>query len=296
MAVYVTGDTHGANQIGSAPIDGFMPRLNTRNFPEQKGLGKGDFVVICGDFGGVWDPCLAEFGETPAERYALYWLEEKPFTTLFVPGNHENYDRLTGIVDEELLGSWLFEKLSDKDKESLRRGYPQKAWHGGMVREIRSSVLMLEPGVFDLDGAACFAYGGAASHDVQDGILNPCDYATKDAYKADYRRLRKAGASFRVKGVSWWEQEQPDASAEKAALNALDDAGWKVDFIFTHDCASSDRCMLGYLDGISRINRFLEEVKGMVEYRHWFFGHYHGNENLPGNKEHLIYEQVVRIR
>ena len=80
---------------------------NNAHFPIEN-----DFVVICGDFGGVWDPCLAEFGETPAERYALDWLEEKPFTTLFVPGNHENYDRFTGIVDEELLGSWLFEKLS----------------------------------------------------------------------------------------------------------------------------------------------------------------------------------------
>ena len=48
-------------------------------------------------------------------------------------------------------------------------------------------------------------------------------------------------------------------------------------------------------DGTTRINQFLEEVKAKTEYRHWFFGHLHGNENLPGYKEHLLYEQIVRI-
>ena len=294
-AIYVTGDTHGANQIGYAPIDGFMPRFNTRNFPEQKELCKGDYIVICGDFGGVWEPCIASFGETPAERYALDWLEDKPFTTLFVPGNHENYDRLTGIEDEELLNSWLFEKLSTDEKNAFRKGYPRKEWHGGAVREVRPSVLMLEPGVFDLGGRKCFAYGGALSHDIQDGILNPCDFASKKSYRIKYDRMCKAGASFRVKGVSWWAQEQPDERAEEMALSALEGADWRVDFVFTHDCAVSDRCILGHPSGTARINQFLEEVKTRTKYKHWFFGHLHGNENLPGGKEHLIYEQVVRI-
>jgi len=295
MAIYVTGDTHGANQIGSAPIDGFMPRFNTRNFPEQGEMTEDDFVVICGDFGGEWEPCLSSLDEPPSERRSLDWLEEKPFTTLFVLGNHENYDRLTGIEDEELLDSWLFGRLSDEEKEAFRQGYPRKAWHGGIVREVRPSVLMLEPGVFDLNGRRCLAYGGAPSYDVQDGILNPCDYKTREAYKADCRRMRKSGASFRVKGISWWSQEQPDARAEEAATRALEEVGWRVDFIFTHDCAISDRCVLGYPGSGTRINQFLEEVKVRTEYRHWFFEHLHGNENLPGHKEHLIYEQIIRV-
>lgn len=63
--IYITGDTHGD----------WMSRLNTHNFPEQKSLSKKDYVIICGDF-GLWH-------DTPSERYALKWLENKTFTTLF---------------------------------------------------------------------------------------------------------------------------------------------------------------------------------------------------------------------
>ena len=43
--------------------------------------------------------------------------------------------------------------MSDNDKKKILNGYPQKAWNGGMVREIRPSVLMLERGyVFNIDG------------------------------------------------------------------------------------------------------------------------------------------------
>ena len=99
MAIYVTGDTHGSSSGSYYGVDGFMRRLNTMFFPKQRDLTKDDYVVICGDFGGVW----SYKGETKEEKYSLDWLESKPFTTLFVPGNHENYDRLTGIPDEKVL-------------------------------------------------------------------------------------------------------------------------------------------------------------------------------------------------
>lgn len=36
----------------------FAHRFNTDNYPEQKGMTKDDYVVICGDFGGVWDAAM----------------------------------------------------------------------------------------------------------------------------------------------------------------------------------------------------------------------------------------------
>ena len=41
--IYITGDTH-ADFI----------RFSTDKFPIQKGMTKNDYVIICGDFGGVW--------------------------------------------------------------------------------------------------------------------------------------------------------------------------------------------------------------------------------------------------
>lgn len=122
--IFVTGDTH-------IPLD--ISKLNGKKFPRQKELTKNDYVIICGDFGGVW---YADH----RDDYWLDWLENKNFTTLFVDGNHENFDLL-----------------------SL---YPPQDWHGGKVQFIRPSVLHLMRGyVFDIDDRKIFAMGGARSSD-----------------------------------------------------------------------------------------------------------------------------------
>ena len=99
MAIFITGDTHGD-----------FSRLLPAAFHEQRDLTKEDYLIICGDFGGVWDG-----GD--AEQQWLDWLETRSFTTLFVSGNHENFD--------------------------LLRSYPIGQWHGGLVQAIRPSVLHL---------------------------------------------------------------------------------------------------------------------------------------------------------
>lgn len=80
MAIYITGDTHG-------DIDIF--KLNKKEFKIQNHLTKSDYVIICGDFGLVFD-----LYESQRERDLLKWLNDRPWTTLFVDGNHENFNRL----------------------------------------------------------------------------------------------------------------------------------------------------------------------------------------------------------
>ena len=87
--IYVTGDCHGE-----------FIRFNKKYFPEQKEMSKEDFVIICGDFGGVWNKDY----ESKYETVQLDWLESQSFTTLFVSGNHENYDRLDAYPVEEWNG------------------------------------------------------------------------------------------------------------------------------------------------------------------------------------------------
>ena len=74
MAFFITGDTHG-------DFRRFLPE----RFYEQETLTKEDFVTVCGDLGGVW------YGDHRDDE-GLDFLERRPFTTLFVAGNHENYD------------------------------------------------------------------------------------------------------------------------------------------------------------------------------------------------------------
>ena len=295
MALFVTGDTHGAERFEYGSADGYVPRLNTRNFPDQKNLAKEDYVIICGDFGGIWDTDRRNNAESKAEKHNLDWLDGKPFTTLFVAGNHENYDRLTGIRDEKLLDSWFYENMPADTKEQLLKGYPQKIFHGSSVREIRPSVMMLETGVFELNGYSCFVCAGASSHDTQGGILNPSDYANESQYRRAYEQKKDAGLPFRVKGLSWWDQEIPDSETLKNAEKALEKTGWKVDYVFTHDCPLS---LLKYITDDaqgSRMNEFLETILNRLTFRKWFFGHYHKNMDFPDERFHLLYDRIIRI-
>lgn len=121
--IFVTGDTHGSLDIH---------KLNTTSF-YQKELSKQDYVVILGDFGLLWN----NSGE---DKYWLDWLNKKNFTTLFVDGNHENFD---------LLNSFEID-----------------TWCGGKVHKIRDSIIHLMRGqVFSIDGYKIFTMGGAASID-----------------------------------------------------------------------------------------------------------------------------------
>ena len=227
MAIYVTGDTHGADKFGFHSVDGFVNRLNMESFPEQKFMTKEDYVIICGDFGGVWNYA----GETPKEKHDLDWLDSRNFTTLFVPGNHENYDRLTGLEDKDVINAWMYAGMSDNDKKKILNGYPQKAWNGGMVREIRPSVLMLERGyVFNIDGCKCFAFGGARSHDISGGILKAEDFESKKLANKEAERWNLEGKTFRVNHVSWWEQEMPEQMEMERGWAMLEDEKYKVDF------------------------------------------------------------------
>ena len=84
--IYLTGDIHGQYDIH---------KLATRGLANQDIAPKeGDFLVVCGDFGLVWNK-----RQNSEERYWLRWLAKKPWTTLFVDGNHENFDRLGRVPD-----------------------------------------------------------------------------------------------------------------------------------------------------------------------------------------------------
>lgn len=98
MSIWITGDTH-------MPID--VKKITSKYWPEGKELTKNDYLIVCGDFGLVWSNILN--GE---EQYWTNWLNEKPWTTLFVDGNHENHNRLARLKKVEMFNS-LVGKVTD---------------------------------------------------------------------------------------------------------------------------------------------------------------------------------------
>lgn len=223
---------------------------------------KEDYVIICGDFGGVW----SKGKEDKEEKHLLDWLEGKPFTTLFVDGNHENFDRLYA--------------------------YPSEKWHGGKVHKVRLSVIhMMRGQVFEIEGKSIFTFGGASSHDIDGGILEPED----PNFKRKKKRLDRERCSYRINHVSWWQQELPSVEEMEEGRRNLAAHDDTVDFIVTHCCASGTQALLGdsmYTFDIE--TDYLEEIRQKTTFRKWFFGHYHDNRNVSA-KEILLYEQIIRI-
>lgn len=112
--ICITGDTHGD-----------ITRFRSSKIQKLK---KNDYVIICGDFGFVWD-------ESKSELSNLKWLSKRKYTILFVEGAHENFN--------------LLEK------------YPIVDFMGGKARKICDNVLQLMRGnIFEIDGQKIFAFGG----------------------------------------------------------------------------------------------------------------------------------------
>ena len=118
--IYVTGDTHG---IASRFDD---PRL--------KKLGRGDTLIVCGDFGFIWNGSKEEMS-------VLKKLSKKKYNICFVDGTHENFEMLSKL------------KI--------------KKWNGGKVHHIAANIFHLMRGqVFNIEGTKIFTMGGGESPDI----------------------------------------------------------------------------------------------------------------------------------
>ena len=281
--IYITGDTHGPKTLGYRSVDGYSSRLNVSSFPEQKEMTRDDYVIICGDFGGIWkydsryDRTMSSFkektslehGESKEEKFWLDWLSEKGFTVLFCDGNHENFDR-------------------------LNKAYPEVDFHGGKAHKIRENVFHLMRGyVFDIDGCSIFVFGGAASHDISDGILKPYEYKTEKEFKKVYDSAFRANLMMRVDHISWGKEELPTQEEMDRGIRELEKHGNKVDFIVSH-CGPQDvMSAVGYHDR-DILTMYFNTVAKTVDFKKWFFGHYHDNKQIMV-KWVMLYEQIIRI-
>ena len=123
--IYVTGDMHGD-----------MARFRA---PALRRLKKGDTLLICGDFGFLWDGSKAELA-------ALKKLGGLRYTVAFVDGAHENF---------ELLGE-----------------YPVADWNGGKAHHLGGNLYhMMRGQLYSIEGRTVFAMGGGVSPD--DGLRDP---------------------------------------------------------------------------------------------------------------------------
>ena len=143
--LYLTGDTHG----------------DYRRFErkEIRHLKQGDVLVVCGDFGFVW-----EGGKK--EEKLLQKIGKRKYHTLFVPGANENYD--------------------------LLRQYPEVEYAGGRARQISGNLYQLLTGeTYRLGEKTLLAFGGgeALDCDIVDRTLYEDQLPKKEELDAVLARL-----------------------------------------------------------------------------------------------------------
>ena len=217
--IYVTGDTHGD--------------LTRFKDPQMKKLSRGDTLIICGDFGFIWD-------NSPEEKKTLQKLGERKHLTLFVEGTHENF--------------------------SLLATYPICELFGARARHICGNLYQLLRGeIYTIEGSTFFAFGGGDSDDKE----------------------------LRMRNGTWWREEQPSIIEMQYAVENLDKARRRVDYIITHQPSLSDMARVDRKCRASATASFFDELSHKVRYKKWFFGSLHKDKKLP--KAHCLFTDVVKI-
>ncbi len=165
--IYVTGDTHGDIERLSKPA---LSMLNSK-----------DTLIICGDFGFIWN-------DDTKEKQFLNRLESRKYNICFVDGVYENFDALNE--------------------------YPVAIWNGGRVHKIRPNVFHLMRGqVFEIENKTIFTMGGGElpELDFQDSdessvkkeiptsqeMLNGVTNLEKHGFKVDYIITHEPPAKIR---------------------------------------------------------------------------------------------------
>ena len=100
------------------------------------------------------------------------------------------------------------------------------------------------------------------------------------------------------KGYKWFADEQ---MTEEEKQNFWNKNIVKVDTILSHTCPYANRPIHLFLTQIDQstvdnsMENFLDEVKLKVEYKNWFFGHYHADEKVEEDM-YMLYNGIIHYK
>ncbi len=141
--------------------------------------------------------------------------------------------------------------------------------YGEKVRRAGKNVFWLQRGrIYAIEGKTFFCMGGAYSVDK----------------------------AWRQEGISWWPQEVPTEEECQAAKDNLISSYRRVDYILTHTCPQIFIQLMGYSADHHdlQLTGFLNWVWYEIDFRHWYFGHWHMDRELHP-KLTAMYENMTTI-
>lgn len=264
MSLYVKGDLHG----------NIIDALSYGRNPEVRQLTEDDILVVCGDIGIMWP------GHEKEGKYQLDWLNDKPFKTLCVRGNHDPTPFWRNSVPS----------TGNRDTVKLITGTLCNPVYGDKIYD--SVFWVPDSVVLNLCGHRSLVISGASSHDIWN-LVSPHE-------KERIKRLKHNHQFYRVIGKSWWPDENINIPYAFSLLNDYfcttdtyhayvedlpfaGDGKKRVgyfDYVFTHDCPAFMCDVYARPGDLGRLRPtdnqdFLELIKDHINYRYFIHGHMH---------------------
>lgn len=152
--------------------------------------------------------------------------------------------------------------------------YQEQIWRGGVVfvEEQYPSILFAKDGeVYNLNGLQAIAIGGA--------------------YSIDWM--------LRIRGISWWPDEQPTPEIKERVEKKLEQLGWRVDIVLSHTVPLRYEPIEVFLPGIDQqkvdksTELWLDEVEKRLTYRKWYAGHFHTRKSIE--KIEMMFDNYVTL-
>lgn len=228
MTILITGDTHGKHDIQKL-ID-----LDARKILTEK-----DIVIIAGDFALLKNPVPdSTIYQRNEELLSIY--NNFAWTTLFIDGNHENFDLLRTLPIEQNNSKYKnMGRIIDNKLYHLRRGY-----------------------IYTIDNIKILTIGGATSIDRWARELIQTDnnklwWEEENISKEDRRIVCK---SLVDNGFS--------NKIDYVITHCLPSSILPLVYIGSG------------IEKYDYNNIFLEEVREQIEFKHWYCGHYHKDLKL----------------
>lgn len=181
--------------------------------------------------------------------------------------------------DEEDLQclEWLSQKsfeilFVDGNHENfdLLNALPVEERYGGKVHKLRNNIYHLMRGeIYEIEGKTFFVFGGATSVDKH----------------------------MREEHSSWWVEEVFNEDERLNSIKNLNKFRFKVDYAITHTAPRKFIDNLSvHLQGIDScpVVGFLDELSCKIEYKNWYFGHFHIDKKISKSIT-CLYERIKKI-
>jgi len=242
--IFITGDMHGEMGIN---------KFSSGNWSIGKTLEKSDYVIILGDFGLIWNK---SYSALKTQEYYLNWLDRKPWTTLFIDGNHENFDRLLSNEFQEI-------HLYDLQEKEI-----------GKVKQISDSVFYLQRGhIYTINNKTFFCMGGATSIDKENRTIGDSWW---DQELPSFRDFKLGLDNLAIYG--------------KKSNYIYSHTCFNLTFLKLNENQS-----FYYKENQEKnLRNYFDIIEKEIKFDKWFFGHFRIDKDID-KKHTVLYDNIVEL-